>query len=125
MKNSVYLIQRDNKIAQCMCGSRIFLRGVQSENSLDFFFSPQPFFHFTERVQRFFTEKTILFYESRGGPTFSRWWGGGGVQLFQGVGGPNANFYIIETNITCDFPGGGGGPDPPIPPLDLHMTMCR
>ena len=24
----------------------------------------------------------------------------------------------IETNITCDFP---GGPDPQIPPLDPHM----
>ena len=35
--------------------------------------------------------KTILFQGSRGGPTFSR--GGGGVQFFPGVGGPNANFY--------------------------------
>ena len=27
----------------------------------------------------------------------------------------------IETHITCDFPGGGRGSGPPIPPLDPHM----
>ena len=51
-----------------------------------------------------------------------------GVQLFQGGEG---NFYhggggvqwviSIETHITCDFPGGGGGPH--IPPLDPHMRF--
>ena len=44
-------------------------------------------------------EKTIIFQGSRGGPTFSR-----GVQLFPG--GSNC-LYPIETQITCDFPGGG------------------
>ena len=29
----------------------------------------------------------------------------------------------IETQITCDFPGGSGGPDPH-PPLDPHMFSC-
>ena len=33
----------------------------------------------------------------------------------------------IETHITCDFQGGGGGggggSGPPIPPLDLHMSI--
>ena len=39
------------------------------------------------------------------GPTFSRV-GGGGVQLFPG----GVQMLIsIETHITCDFPGGGGG----------------
>ena len=28
-----------------------------------------------------------------------------------------------ETHITCDFPGGEGGPDPLSPPLDLHMVL--
>ena len=27
----------------------------------------------------------------------------------------------IETHITCDFPGGGGGSGSPIPTLDPHM----
>ena len=47
----------------------------------------------------FITEKTILFQGSRvgltfskGGPTFSRGWGGGG-------GGPNANFYRNLYNL--------------------------
>ena len=42
-----------------------------------------------------------------------------GVQLFPG-GGSNS-WFPIETHITCDFPGGGGGPDPLSPPLDLHL----
>ena len=45
---------------------------------------------------------------SRGGPTFST-----GVQML----------ISIETDITCDFPGGegGGAGGTPIPPLDPHM----
>ena len=42
----------------------------------------------------------------------------GGVQLFPG--GSNC-LFPIETHITCDFPGGGGGPDPLSPPLDPHL----
>ena len=31
--------------------------------------------------------------------------------------------FSIETHITCDFSGGGGGgPDPLSPYLDLHMA---
>ena len=36
------------------------------------------------------SKKTIFFQGFRGGSTFSR---GGGVQLFPGGGGQNANFY--------------------------------
>ena len=45
-----------------------------------------------------------------GGPTFSRGGGGGSNCLFP-----------IETNITCDFPGGGGCRDFLSPPLDPHL----
>ena len=64
----------------------------------------------------FITEKTILFQGSRGvqhfpvgggGPASSR---GGGVQIL----------ISIESNITCDFPGGGSGP--PLPPMDPHIN---
>ena len=51
-----------------------------------------------------------IFQGGGGGPTFSRG-GGGGVQTL----------ISIETNITCDFSGGGGSGSP-IPPLDLHMS---
>ena len=44
----------------------------------------------------------------QGGPTFSRGWGGGGVQML----------ISIKTHITCDFPEGSG---PPVPPLDPRM----
>ena len=49
----------------------------------------------------------------------------GGVQLFPGEGpffsrGSNC-LFPIETHITCDFPGGGGGLDPLSPPLDPHL----
>ena len=47
-----------------------------------------------------------------GGPTFSRG-GGGGVQML----------ISIETHITCDFPGWGGGSRPLSPPLDSHMPV--
>ena len=47
--------------------------------------------------------------------------GGGGVQLFPG-GGSNC-LFPIQTHITCDFPGGGGVPDPPVPPLDPHLEL--
>ena len=55
----------------------------------------------------FFSKKTIIYQDSRGGPTFS---GGGG--------GSNC-LFPIGTQITCDFPGSGFGP--PVPPLDPHM----
>ena len=45
---------------------------------------------------------------------------GGGANFFQGGGGSNC-LYPIETHITCDFPGGGGGPDPLNP---LWIRTC-
>ena len=35
-----------------------------------------------------------------------------GSNFFQGGGGGSNCLFPIETHITCDFPGGGGGPDP-------------
>ena len=32
------------------------------------------------------------------------------------------SLFPIETHITCDFPGGGGGPDPLSPALDPHLA---
>ena len=86
--------------------------GVQvrrPENSLDnFFFYPSTYFTvYRGGSNVFITEKTILFQESRGGPTF--------------LIGRGSNFFFLliskETPKTCDFQ---GGPDPP-PPLDPHM----
>ena len=50
-----------------------------------------------------------------------------GVQLFLGGGGSNC-LFPIETQITCDFPGGSRPPappplpPPPPPPLDSHLA---
>ena len=62
-------------------------------------------------------EKTILilYQGSRGGPLFSR---GGGVKLFPGGGGPNANFF---RNPCTYLLFSGGGVRTPYPPLDPHM----
>ena len=75
------------------------------------FLSPQliNLFYSLQRASNgFITEKTILFPKFQrgstifqGSPTFSR-----GVQML----------ISIETHITCDFPVGGGGSGPPIPP---------
>ena len=67
-------------------------------------------------------KEIYLFQGSRGGPTFSR---GGGGQLFPE--GSNC-LFPIETHITCDFPGGGGGGvRTPCPPsrsaLDLEHVL--
>ena len=48
----------------------------------------------------------------QGGPTFSRAGGGGGGGGFQ--------LPTKETQITCDFP--GGGVRTPCPPLDPHLA---
>ena len=65
-----------------------------------FFFSPQLIF--TE-VKWSISKKSIIFQGFRGGPRFSR---GGGPTF-------SSCLFPIETNITCDFPGGPGPPDPP------------
>ena len=64
------------------------------------------------------SKKTIIFKGFRGGPTFSR----GEGNFFHGGGGGIQWVISIETHITCDFPGGGGG-GPHIPPLDPHMRF--
>ena len=64
------------------------------------------------------SKKTIIFKGFRGGPTFSR----GEGNFFHGGGGGGVQWVIsIETQITCDFPGGGGRT--PYPPLDPHMRF--
>ena len=49
------------------------------------------------------------------GSNFFQWGGGGG-------GGSNC-LFPIETQITCDFP--GGGVRTPCPPLDPHLLSRR
>ena len=51
-------------------------------------------------------KETIIFQGFRGGPAFSR----GGDSTFSNC------LFPIETHITFDFPGGGGGSGPPVPP---------
>ena len=60
---------------------------------------------------RFFLKKTIIFQDSREGPTFSGAGGGGGVKRYPrgGRGGQS-----MKIQITCDFPGGGFGPPFPL-----------
>ena len=90
----------------------------QPENSLDNFYLVLNLFYSLQRESSgFITVKTILFQGSRGGPTFSRW-----VQLFSEEG--VQMLISIETHIICDFPGGGGGPDPLSPsPGSAHATL--
>ena len=45
--------------------------------------------------------------------------GGGGIQLFPGWGGVQM-LISIETQITCDFVGGGSEPLPPPPSGSAH-----
>ena len=63
------------------------------------------------------SKKTIIFKGFRGGGQLFH---GGGGQLFSRGGGVQWLIYI-ETHITCDFPGQGGGPH--IPPLVPHMRF--
>ena len=90
-----------------MRGSRDF---CQSYLVLSLFYSLQRGFN------GFIAEKTILilYQGSRGGPLFSR---GGGVKLFPGGGGPNANFF----RNPCTYLLFSRGCPDPYPPLDPHM----
>ena len=56
---------------------------------------------------RFFLKKTIIFQDSREGPTFSG--GGGSGQTLPGGGGGQS----IRIQITCAFPGVGSDPHSP------------
>ena len=92
----------------------------QPENSLDNVFVCF-FFGLLQRGSNGFITEKLYFSKD---PTFSR--GGGGSNIYRGVqlfpGGWGVQMLIsIETHITCDFPGGGGGSGPPIPPLGPHM----
>ena len=64
-----------------------------------------------------------LFYTLQSGSNGFITEGKRGCNFFQGVG------VSKETDITCDFPGGGGGVRTPYPPLDPNVgspdaTFC-
>ena len=66
---------------------------------------------------------TMLFYSLKMGSNGFITEGRRGSNFFQEVG------VSKETDITCDLPGEGGGPDPLTPPLDPHVgspdaTVC-
>ena len=66
-------------------------------------------------INLFHRSPVVTFKENYYSPRFQWVWnifqgGGGGVQLFTGE---SNCFFLIETNITCDFPGGSGPPPPP------------
>ena len=99
-----------------MPGSRNFCQGVGSRSIWQ-----------NKLWQFFFLLILILFYRSqmvnfKENYPFSRFQRGfviyqGGSNFFQEVGGGGSNcLFPIETHITCDFPGGGGGLRP-LPPL--------
>ena len=111
----------------CMLGSRILFPGggggggggsrpTSQKRVWTFFycfFSPQLILQFTEGSLRFYNRENYTFEGFRGGPTFSK----GGPTFSIG----DQMLISIETHITCDFPGGGGGPDPLSP---LWIRTC-
>ena len=114
-----------------MRGSRNFRQGGggpgQSDKKISdvvfftfYLFSPQLILqksngHFQRNLSFFKVPEGVQHFP--GGPTFSRGGGGGSNCLFP-----------IETHITCDFPGGGGGVRTPCPPsgsaLDIYGNTC-
>ena len=103
-----------------MRGSRNFRRGggggggvqvkLTDKKSSDVFFFFFFFFFLVlslfYRSQMVYFKENYHFHGSRGGPTYTR-----GVQLLSG-GGVQL-LILIETHITCDFPGGVRTPCPP------------
>ena len=88
---------------------------------LSVLFSPQLILQFTEWVQWFIPEKTILIHYqvSSGGPLFSR--GEGVSNFFQGGGGgPNAYFFRNPCTYLL-FSRGGGCPDPLSPSGSVYV----
>ena len=79
------------------------------------FFLVLSLFYRSEMVN--FKEK-YHFSRFRRGLNFSS--GGGGGNIFQGVGWGSNRLFPIETHITCDFPGVSG---PPVPPSEsAHLV---
>ena len=79
------------------------------------FFSPKLILQFTEGVQWFYYRENYTFPRIQMGSNMFQGWGPSfsrGVQML----------ISIETHITFDFQGGGGGPDPLSPPLNPHMN---
>ena len=104
------------------CCNHILLEGFRDRRQhariqefLSVLFSPQLIIQFTEGVQWYNAEKTILILDqgSRGGPLFSS--GGGVSNFFQG--GPNANFF---RNPYTYLLFSRGGPDPLSPSGSAH-----
>ena len=84
--------------------------------------SDSVFFFFFSLVKftavKWLIQKKYHFQGSGGGPNFSR-----GGPTFSRGGGESNCLFPLETQITCDFPrGGGGGPQPLPPPLDPHLA---
>ena len=102
---------------QFLRGSRDYCQGVQvhlpensSDNVVFCFLVLSLFYSFTEGVQWLFQRKLLFLKVSEGVQLFQ-----GGRATFSMEGGGGVQRVIsIETHITCDFPGGGGGPH--IPP---------
>ena len=95
-------------------GSRNFRQGGPGQSDkkssdVFFFFGPQLIL---QKSNGQFQRNLSFFKVPEGVQHFQ---GGGGVQLFPGGGGSNC-LFPIETDVTCDFPGGWGGPDPLSPP---------
>ena len=90
---------------------------ISSDNVVFCFLVLSLFYSFTEGVQWLFQRKLLFLKVSEGVQLFQ-----GGRATFSMEGGEVQWVISIETHITCDFPGGGGGRTP-YPPLDPHMRF--
>ena len=82
---------------------------ARKQSGQRFFFGPQLVLQFTEGVgvNGFITENTNFSKNPKGVQHFP-----GGPSFVPRGGGEVQMLIPIETNIICDFPGGGVGPDP-------------